>query len=313
MLYDSFAKELLNPETVPERLNELLSLLLGNEVTILQVLPNDNTRIADESSLLLMDIVVKLSDGSIANVEIQKIGYSFPGERCACYSADLLLRQYKMVRGEKTRETFSYRDIKKVYTIVFFEKSTEEFHKFPEVYFHYFRQKSDTGLELNLLQEYLLIPLDIFRKSHQNKGISNRLEAWLTFLSSEEPEKIIELIEAYPDFRAMYQQVYEICQNVERVMEMFSKELREMDRNTVRYMIDEMQNEIDEKKEKLKQMNADLRQMNADLRQMDADLKQKDADLKQKDADLKQKEYEKKKLLERIAELESRNKMLEER
>lgn len=139
------------------------------------------------------------------------------------------------------------------------------------------------------------------------------MEAWLTFLSSEEPEKIIELIEAYPDFRAMYQQVYEICQNVERVMEMFSKELREMDRNTVRYMIDEMQNEIDEKKEKLKQMNADLRQMNADLRQMDADLKQKDADLKQKDADLKQKEYEKKKLLERIAELESRNKMLEER
>ena len=55
MLYDSFAKEILNPETVPERLNELLSLILGSEVTILQVLPNDNTRIAEESSLLLMD------------------------------------------------------------------------------------------------------------------------------------------------------------------------------------------------------------------------------------------------------------------
>ena len=259
MLYDSFAKEILNPETIPERLNELLSLVLGSEVTILQVLPNDNTRIAEESSLLLMDIVVKLSDGSIANVEIQKIGYSFPGERCACYSADLLLRQYKQVRSTKNRKTFSYRDIKNVYTIVFFEQSTGVFHEFPDEYLHYFRQKSNTGLELNLLQEYILIPLDIFRKSYENRSIDNRLEAWLTFLCSDDPEKIIELIEKYPDFKAVYEQVYEICQNVERVMEMFSKELRILDQNTVKYMIDEMQSEIDRQKEELKQKDLQMK------------------------------------------------------
>ncbi len=56
-------------------------------------------RIADETSLLITDIVVELEDGSIANVEMQKIGYLFPGQRCACYSADLLLRQYKWVWG----------------------------------------------------------------------------------------------------------------------------------------------------------------------------------------------------------------------
>ncbi|MCI8382371.1 MAG: hypothetical protein HFI07_11375 [Lachnospiraceae bacterium] len=58
-------------------------------------------RIADETSLLITDIVVELEDGSIANVEMQKIGYLFPGQRCACYSADLLLRQYKRVRGKE--------------------------------------------------------------------------------------------------------------------------------------------------------------------------------------------------------------------
>ena len=77
MLYDSFAKELLNPETVPERLNELLSLLLDREVQIIQVLPNDGSRIADETSLLVMDIVVKMDDGSIANIEIQKENMEF--------------------------------------------------------------------------------------------------------------------------------------------------------------------------------------------------------------------------------------------
>ena len=58
MLYDSFFKEIFNPDVVPERLEELLSLLLRQKVKILKVLPNDSTRIADESSLLIMDIVV---------------------------------------------------------------------------------------------------------------------------------------------------------------------------------------------------------------------------------------------------------------
>lgn len=31
----------------------------------------------------------------------------------------------------------------------------------------------------------------------------------------------------------MYEEVYEMCRNTEKVMNMFSKELRELDRNTV--------------------------------------------------------------------------------
>lgn len=104
-LYDGFFKEILNPEYVPERFNDFLSCMLCQKVRVLKVLPNDSTRIASESSLLITDIVVELADGSIANVEMQKIGYLFPGQRCACYLADLLLRQYRRVRGER-KKTF---------------------------------------------------------------------------------------------------------------------------------------------------------------------------------------------------------------
>ena len=45
---------------------------------IRQVIPNDGTRIAEEQSLVIMDIVVELMDGSLANVEIQRSGYLFP-------------------------------------------------------------------------------------------------------------------------------------------------------------------------------------------------------------------------------------------
>ncbi len=52
-MYDFISKEVLNPETVPERIDELLSLLLGQEMHIVEVLPGDNTRIADEASLVI--------------------------------------------------------------------------------------------------------------------------------------------------------------------------------------------------------------------------------------------------------------------
>ena len=267
ILYDAFFKEIMNPENTPERLNELLSLLLGQSVTIKRVLPGDSTRLADEQSLLIMDILVELADTSLANVEVQKIGYSFPGQRSACYSSDLLLRQYKRVKGEK-KKAFSYKDIKSVYTIVFFEKSIKEFHEYPQNYIHKFKQQSDTGLELELLQKYVFIPLDIFRGIYHNDSKSNgknsanrrwnKTEAWLTFLSTDEPEIIIELIRQYPEFKEMYEEIYVMCQNVEKVMEMFSKELIQLDRNTVQYMIDEMQETIDVQKEKIDTQKEEL-------------------------------------------------------
>ena len=72
ILYDTFFREVFNPEYAPERLEELLSLIMKQTIKILKVIPNDSTRIAGEASLLITDIVVELADHSIANIEIQK-------------------------------------------------------------------------------------------------------------------------------------------------------------------------------------------------------------------------------------------------
>ena len=261
ILYDSFFKEIMNPEYAPGRLNQFLSLLIGEKVTIKQVIPNDSTRIAAEGSLLITDIVVEFEDGALADIEIQKIGYAFPGERSACYSADLLLRQYKRVRekqrGQKGK--FSYKNIKNVYTIVIFEKSPMEIRMLENRYIHKSFWGFDTGLKMNLLQNFIFIALDIFRKNMENKTVENELDAWLMFFASEEPERIIELIESYPGFREIYGDIYEICLNMEKVMGMYSKELRELDRNTVQYMIDEMQETIDAQKQALNEQSETIK------------------------------------------------------
>lgn len=111
----------------------------------------------------------------------------------------------------------------------------------------------------------------MFREKIYAKGIENDLDAWLTFLTVDEPEIIIELIERYPEFKLLYEVVYRICQNMEGVMQMFSEELRILDRNTVQLMIDEMQEEINVKREELstvtEELNTKTNELNAQKRE----------------------------------------------
>ena len=83
-----------------------------------------------------------------------------------------------------------------------------------------------------------------------------------------DPDMIIQLITEYPEFKVMYQQAYEICRNVEALMGIFSEELRIMDRNTVKYMVDQMQEEIDSQKEQLDSQKKQLEMKDKELQKL---------------------------------------------
>ena len=55
--------------------------------------------------------------------------------------------------------------------------------------------QSDMGLQLNVLQQYIFVPLDVFRKNLAKYRIRSELDAWLAFLSSDSPKVICTLIE----------------------------------------------------------------------------------------------------------------------
>ncbi len=295
VLYDSFFKEVMNPEYDPARLESFLTALLNRKVRIKEVLPNDSTRLSDESSLLITDIIVELEDGSLANIEVQKIGYAFPGARCACYSSDMLLRQYKRVRQRSIdpvtgRDTFSYRNISKVYLIVLYEKSPDELKKCPDHWIHRSKVSFDSGLSMDLLQDYIFISLDIFRSKMHNKKVTTLLEAWMIFLSIDDPDEIIRLITSFPQFKTMYETLYQMCRNVENIMGFFSEELREMDRNTVRYMIDELQKEVDVQNATIAENTAVIAEMNAAIAEKESLIAEKDSALAEKDSALAEKD-----------------------
>lgn len=123
---------------------------------------------------------------------------------------------------------------------------------------------------MDLLQDYIFTSLDIFRLKMHNKKVTTLLEAWMTFFSTDDPEEIIKLITDFPQFKPMYETLYQMCRNVENVMGFFSEELREMDRNTVRYMIDELQKEVDTQKALLEEKNAVIAEKDAIIAKKDA-------------------------------------------
>lgn len=86
-------------------------------------------------------------------------------------------------------------------------------------------------------------------------------------------------------FKPLYGHVYDMCQNMEKIMGLFSKELQELDRNTVQYMIDEMQEEINQQKEQLTQKEQQLSLKDRQLTEKDLQIQQQ----AQKIAELMQK------------------------
>lgn len=263
LAYDPFFKKIFNPDVHADRLSSLISCIIGQEVTVKCALSNEES-LLPTSSMLIMDILVELTDGSVANVEIQKIPYAFQEERISCYSADLLLRQYSRVKGERGKD-FTYKDLKKVYTIVLFEESPSGFKsgKMMGKYRHVGRGTFDTGLEMDLLQEYFLIALDVFGKNKYSEDRST-LHAWLSLLTAHDTESLCQLISDYPWMEEVCRDIAEYLYKPEEVLAMFSDALRILDQNTAMYMVDELNRRIEEAKQQIEEARQENRALMAE-------------------------------------------------
>jgi septal ring factor EnvC (AmiA/AmiB activator) len=86
----------------------------------------------------------------------------------------------------------------------------------------------------------------------------------------------MDLIQQFSYFTPLYEEVYELCRNTEKVMGMFSKELKKLDDNTVRYMMDEMQNTIDEQADTINNLSDQIADKDAEIEKLKEQLAQKE-------------------------------------
>ncbi|MBR6155801.1 MAG: PD-(D/E)XK nuclease family transposase, partial [Lachnospiraceae bacterium] len=131
--YDTFFKRIMSPERHPERLESFLGAMLEEEIRIKDVLPREGTPFTEDGSLVILDLLVEIGGKRIVNLEMQKVGLYFPGERSEVYSSDLIMRQYNRVRAERGKH-FKYSDIKKTYMFIILVNSSSEFKSVPGKY-----------------------------------------------------------------------------------------------------------------------------------------------------------------------------------
>ena len=89
------------------------------------------------------------------------------------------------------------------------------------------------------------ISLDTFRSVVQN--IDTEQKAWLSFLTADDPDEIVQLVNAYPEFLPCYRDIISFRRRPKELITTFSDALREMDRNTKVYMVEQLAKEVQEK------------------------------------------------------------------
>lgn len=214
-----------------------------------------------------------------------------PTERISCYLADLVLRQYKMITGKNQvgkhelsmngSSKPSYKDMRKVHTIILFEDSNKSLISDMDkaLYFHVGKTKFNTGIKIELLQDFVLVSLDTFRKyrysdikegcteitdydydssQYNDALVSEKMKRdrlkFLSLFVAETPQEIDKLVETFPDLESVRQDINEYLERPGEVLSMFSEALRILDRNTAELMVDRMKDEI-----------VDLREQNDEL------------------------------------------------
>lgn len=237
ILYDNFFKKIMSPDLHPEHLESFLSAILNQTIRIHSILPREGNKLTDSGSLVIMDILVELTDKSIIS---------------------------------ESQKKFSFKDLKPVCLIVLMEKSSSEFLKVSPHYIHRSNTVFDSGAPVHILGNIVYISLDTFRFVVQN--INTELEAWLTFLSSDQPSDILNLVNRFPKFKSYYADIAAFRQHPKELIYMFSEALTIMVRNTVKYMCEEQKKEIASLTAKLAKKNSDLAKKDSIIESLQAEL-----------------------------------------
>ncbi len=264
MMYDEVFKKIFDFNLHPERLTSLLTSILRFDVEI-KCIENCKVVTSLQGASIIFDILVRLTDNRLVNLEVQKKPHYFSGPRMSVYTATLVMKQFNSLKG-----TNDYNDLKKVYTIIIFEKTPKEFkennpeHKF----LIHGNMKFDVDIELGMLEEIYIIALDIFAEHEYSINIDDikgknpeeitdeefirccdyELSIWLKLLTSRSDEEVTMLAEKYEWIEEIYLELMKFMEDPDDFMNMVYNVMAEADRVSLESENDMLRKQIEEEK-----------------------------------------------------------------
>ena len=85
----------------------------------------------------------------------------------------------------------------------------------------------------------------------------------------------MRIIERYPDFREIYEEIAQFQVKPEELVGMYSKALEILDRNTVQYMIEEQKQEIEEQQREIEERKREIEEQQKEIERLKKLLEQR--------------------------------------
>ena len=82
----------------------------------------------------------------------------------------------------------------------------------------------------------------------------------------------MRIIERYPDFREIYEEIAQFQVKPEELVGMYSKALEILDRNTVQYMIEEQKQEIEEQQQEIEEQQREIEERKREIEEQQKEI-----------------------------------------
>ena len=151
------------------------------------------------------------------------------------------------------------------------------------LYFHVGKTRFNTGVKIELLQDFVLVSLDTFRKYRYSDIIEGRIDSadidcddtqyenrltekmrrdrlmYLSLFTADTPDEINRLAALFPELFPIRQKIREYLTRPKEVINMFSEALRILDNNTAELMADRFKAQLENAKIEVKAVKHELK------------------------------------------------------
>lgn len=186
------------------------------------------------SKKTILDVIARLKNRGICNVELQKAAQEFISTRIEVYSSDLLVLQYSVQKGEKKGE-FSYRDIPSSYLVVIMKDSPSKFRENPHI-IHYKEITTDTGIRLDSTIKVVYIEAGKCYNYYQKNGRypegCEEIGPWLCAVADINQTRKAQQEQKNPDIEDICRELESFGQSGEVLTAMFKEKYAEINRNS---------------------------------------------------------------------------------
>lgn len=199
--YELMFEQLFHPDWHGKRLEKLLSAVFGVDVTLLKAVFCGRDWAFADGGKIMVQASVKLHDGTKRVFVLVLMDCGWDCELNSELECEL---------GEDGLEGTDRYEDDKVGSLI--------------------KLGITDGIGRKLMSgtEYVMIPLEKVRDRISKRGIRSELDAWLGFLACDDLVHIREVVESYPQFLSLYQDIADLRDDLAQALLIFLRE-KEMD------------------------------------------------------------------------------------